>query len=203
MREAQQPGRVLAVSYHERDHLDQIRQTLLDVYAEIYAREIRTDPFFSLERFEERLHGHSSVTGWGCVLGEVDGQVVGYAYGYPLQRGSSWWRSLRTPVDEALTQETGDRTFGLCEIMVREPWRKTGIARTIHDELTSQRHEQRAALLVERAHPRVRALYERWGYSWFGEVLPFPDAPLYDAMVLPLSGNERKKDDTKPSGHPS
>jgi hypothetical protein len=68
----------------------------------------------------------------------------------------------------------------------REPWRKTGIARTIHDELLNHRGEERAALLVERAHPRVRALYEHWGYQWFGEILPFPDAPLYDAMIKPL-----------------
>ncbi|MBJ3805676.1 acetyltransferase [Streptomyces flavofungini] len=30
----------------------------------------------------------------------------------------------------------------------------------------------------------MRALYEGWGYEWFGEVLPFSDSPLYDALVL-------------------
>jgi GNAT superfamily N-acetyltransferase len=179
-------GSTLTVSHYGLDQLDQIRGTLLDVYAEVYAREIQADPFFSMERFDARLAGHTSVPGWGCTIGEVAGEVVGYAYGYPLRAGKSWWRGLRTPVADELTEETGHRTFGLAEIMVREPWRGTGIARTIHDELMSRRTEERAALLVERAHPRVRALYERWGYRWFGEVLPFPDAPVYDAMVLIL-----------------
>jgi hypothetical protein len=52
--------------------------------------------------------------------------------------------------------------------------------------LLAHRSEERAALLVERGHPRVRALYERWGYDLFGEILPFADAPLYDALIKPL-----------------
>lgn len=64
--------------------------------------------------------------------------------------------------------------------------RGTGAARRIHDELPRGRPEERVTLLVERDHPRVRALYESWGYEWFGEVLPFPDAPWHDAMVSEL-----------------
>lgn len=82
--------------------------------------------------------------------------------------------------------ETGSRTFALSELMVVEHVRGTGAAQQIHDELLRPRHEERATLLVERAHPRVRARYEEWGYQWLGEVMPFPNAPLYDAMVLPL-----------------
>jgi hypothetical protein len=69
---------------------------------------------------------------------------------------------------------------------VVEKVRGTGAARQIHDELLRGRPEERVTLLVERDHPKVRALYEAWGYEWFGELLPFPDAPLYDAMVLDL-----------------
>ena len=176
----------LALTHYQRGRLEEIWPTLIDVYAEVYAKEITEDPFFSIERFEDRLQGHTSAPHWEAVVGEADGQVVGYAYGYTLRAGKSWWTALRTPVDDSLTEETGSRTFGLAEIMVKVPWRKTGTARTIHDELISHRTEERAALLVERAHPRVRALYERWGYQWFGEILPFPDAPLYDAMIKPL-----------------
>lgn len=177
----------LTLMHYQRDRLDEIRSTLIEVYAEIYDKEIAADPFFSVERFEERLKGHTAAPNWEAVVGNVNGEVVGYAYGYALRAGKSWWTALRTPVeDDSLTDETGSRTFGLAEIMVKVPWRKTGTARAIHDELLSHRTEERAALLVERAHPRVRALYESWGYRWFGEVLPFPDAPVYDAMIKPL-----------------
>ncbi len=176
----------LALTHYHRDRLDEIWQTLIDVYAEIYAKEITENPFFSVERFVDRLEGHTKGANWEAVLGEVGSQVVGYAYGYTRRAGKSSWATLRTPLDESLIDETGSRTFTLNEIMVKAPWRKAGIAQTIHNELLSHRSEERAALLVERAHPRVRALYEHWGYQWFGEILPFPDAPLYDAMIKPL-----------------
>jgi GNAT superfamily N-acetyltransferase len=177
----------LTLTRYKTDRLDDIRSTLIDVYAEVYAREIAEDPFYSVERFEDRLKGHVAAPNWEAVVGEVDGEVVGYAYGYALRAGKSWWTALRTPVgDDSLTDETGSRTFGLAEIMVKAPWRGTGIARTIHDELLSHRTEERAALLVNPAHSRVLALYERWGYSKFGEIQPFPDSPRYNAMMKPL-----------------
>jgi hypothetical protein len=33
----------------------------------------------------------------------------------------------------------------------------------------------------------AQAAYARWGWRKAGEVKPFPDAPLYDAMILPLA----------------
>lgn len=177
----------LALVHYQRARLEEVWGNLVEVYTDVYAEEIAGDPFFSVGSFEERLHSHTSAPNWEAVVGEADGRIVGYAYGYTLRAGKSWWTALRTPVDdESLIEETGSRTFGLAEIMVREPWRKMGIARAIHDELLASRPEERVALLVERAHPRVRALYEEWGYRWLGEVLPFPDAPLYDAMIKPL-----------------
>ncbi|SDN66396.1 hypothetical protein [Actinacidiphila guanduensis] len=43
-----------------------------------------------------------------------------------------------------------------------------------------------APRLVEESHPKVRATYERWGYRTVGRLHPAPDAPHYQAMVLPL-----------------
>ncbi|MFF1416584.1 GNAT family N-acetyltransferase [Streptomyces sp. NPDC058280] len=177
---------VLTLSTYSGDHLPQIRHTLLDVYAEVYAREIAADPFFSVERFDERLTGHASGAGWTCVLGEVAGEPVGYAYGATVRPGG-WWGGLVTPADPDLIAEDGRRTLGLFEIMLRAPWRGQGIAHGIHDELMSQRSEERAALTVEQAHPKVRALYESWGYRKVGEIQPTDDSPLYDALLLDLA----------------
>jgi GNAT superfamily N-acetyltransferase len=176
---------VLTLSTYRDNHLPQIRQTLLDLYAEVYAKEIECDAFFSVERFDERLTGHASAPGWMCVLGDVEGDHVGYAYGATVRRGG-WWNGVQTPMDPELIREDGSRTFGLFEIMVRTPWRGQGIARGVHDELMSRRTEERAALTVEQAHPRVRAMYESWGYRKVGELKPFKDSPLYDAMLLDL-----------------
>jgi GNAT superfamily N-acetyltransferase len=174
----------LVLEHYLRSQFPDIRSIMVCLYREIYAEEL-SRPFFSLEEFEERLNHHTSVPGWECVLGTVNGEPIGYVYGYPL-RGSGDWRGLLTSVDPKLIEETGNRTFGLCEIMVRKPWRKTGAAFAIHEELIKHRPEDRVNLLVEKSHPRVRALYERWDYAWFGEMQPSPEGPVYDSMMRPL-----------------
>ncbi|MFI6011414.1 GNAT family N-acetyltransferase [Streptomyces sp. NPDC051243] len=163
--------------------LGDIRQQLLDVYAEIYADRLSED-FHSVERFDERLGWNTEVPGFAAVVGYVDDTPVGYAYGCTLQPTTRWWNGLRTPVPNGDATETGTRTFALSELMVIEKMRGAGVARQIHDELLRDRPEERVTLLVERNHPKVRVLYEAWGYEWFGEVVPFPDAPLYDALIL-------------------
>lgn len=163
--------------------LGDIRQQLLDVYAEIYADRL-SEEFHSVERFDERLGWNTEVPGFAAVVGYGDDTPVGYAYGCALQSTTRWWNGLRTPVPEGAIAETGTRTFALSELMVVEKVRGTGAALQIHDELLRDRPEERVTLLVERGHPKVRALYEAWGYEWFGEVVPFPDAPLYDALIL-------------------
>jgi GNAT superfamily N-acetyltransferase len=165
------------------EDLGDIRPQLLEVYAEIYADRL-SEEFHSVARFDERLGWNTEVPGFSAVVGYLEGAPIGYAFGCTLQDGTRWWNGLRTPVAEGATVETGARTFALSELMVVEKARGTGAARAIHDELLRGRPEERVTLLVERDHPRVRALYEGWGYVWFGEVLPFEDAPLYDAMVL-------------------
>jgi hypothetical protein len=42
-------------------------------------------------------------------------------------------------------------------------------------------------LAVESERPRVRALYERWGYRFVGVVQDAPEAPRYDILLLDRS----------------
>jgi ribosomal protein S18 acetylase RimI-like enzyme len=175
---------VITLSAYKSAHLPEIRTTLLGVYAEVWAKQAATDPFFSIERFDDRLSGHASGGDWTCVVGELGGETVGYAYG--RLDSVREWREVLSPVDPSVRDYGADGTFGLCEIMVRLPWRGKGVARGIHDELMRQRPERRASLLVDHERPKVRALYEKWGYRGVGEMQPYPDSPRYDALVLPL-----------------
>lgn len=165
--------------------LEDIRQQLLDVYAEVYAGRLHEE-FHSVERFDERLGWNTEVPGFAAAVGYERGQPVGYAFGRTLPTGTRWWNGLRTPVDASLLEETGGRTFALSELMVVEKLRGTGAAKELHDALLDGRPEERVTLLVEYDHPRVRARYEEWGYRTLGELQPFEDAPLYGAMVLDL-----------------
>lgn len=176
---------VLAVARYGRADYTGIRQQLLEVFAEVYAEEAEADAFFSLPRFADRLDRHASHKRWSCAVGEIGREVVGYAYGRP--DSAEEWQSMTDVVDPGVHQYGCDGdTFGLCEIMVRRPWRGAGIARTIHDELMRDRPEPRASLLVESDHVRVRETYGRWGYRRVASSQPFPDSPRYEAMVLEL-----------------
>lgn len=175
----------LTVRRYGAGQLEEVRPELLRVYAEVYADRLHEE-FHSVERFAERLGWSAEVPGFAVAVGHRDGAAVGYAFGCVLQPGTNWWKGLRGPVPGSEVTETGTRTFALSELMVVEAARGTGAAREIHDALLARRGEERVTLLVEREHPRVRARYEGWGYRWFGEIVPFTDAPVYDAMVLPL-----------------
>ncbi|WP_329020833.1 GNAT family N-acetyltransferase [Streptomyces sp. NBC_01601] len=168
------------------DQLEQIRPTLVALYAEVYAADIEKDEFFSVERFVERLAGHAR-TGWEAVVAYEGGEAAGYAYASALSANTGWWVNMLEPLPEEETRENGERTMALYELMVRAPWRKTGLAERIHEELLTGRAEERVTLLVDPEHPKVKALYESWGYRDIGGQQPFPDAPIYATMVRPLA----------------
>jgi hypothetical protein len=73
----------------------------------------------------------------------------------------------------------------LKEIMVRVPWRGTGIARRIHDELLSGRAEEQVSLLVNplAGDGKVKGLYESWGYREISAQQPAADGPVLAAML--------------------
>ncbi|MGW0755462.1 N-acetyltransferase family protein [Streptomyces sp. NPDC002814] len=159
-----------------------IRGLLLDVHDEVY--EGSDDPLAGREEFAKFVDHWSAREGFACVVGYDQGEPVGYAYGAPLSTATTWWAKVTPPLPGEFTAETGTRTFALSELMVRARWRGTGAAKTIHDELLRWRGEERVTLLVHKAHGKVRALYEGWGYRTVGETVPFEGAPKLCAMVL-------------------
>lgn len=163
--------------------LDYIRRVLVDLYLELYA-DNRDSPFFSRERFIERLNDHAG-PGWETVIAFDQGEPSGYAYGCPLPPDTVWWEGVEPTPPPSLAAESGRRTFALLQLMVKPEWRGTGIARRLHDELLKGRFEERVTLLVEQDHPRVGALYERWGYASVASSRPYADGPLYDLMLRP------------------
>lgn len=49
--------------------------------------------------------------------------------------------------------------------------------------MIEDRPEALAVLLVDPDHPKVRALYEVWGYRIVGNRQPFPDSPNFAVML--------------------
>lgn len=180
------PAESVTLTRYGLEELSAIRPVLLEVYEEVYAAEIVQDEFFSVPRFADRLEGHASRPGWEAVVAYDGNEVTGYAYASPLPEGSRWWAGMLDPLPEEETRENGKRTLALFELMVRAPWRKTGVSHQVHEKLLAGRREERVTLLVEPEHPKVKALYEQWGYRHIGDQKPFDDSPVYASMVRPL-----------------
>jgi ribosomal protein S18 acetylase RimI-like enzyme len=70
--------------------------------------------------------------------------------------------------------------------MVVPAWQRRGVAHALHDELLGRRPEERATLLVREDNTSAQQAYARWGWQKAGKLRPYPDAPHYDALILPL-----------------
>jgi GNAT superfamily N-acetyltransferase len=165
--------------------LHQLREPLMDVYRDAYADKL-DHPFFTEARMWERLEAYATRDGFTLVLAYEGGELVGYALGNTFMAGSRWGQGMITDVAPALLVEDGKRTFGFNYIMVRHTYRRRGIAKALHDKLIASRHEVRACLLVLPENVAARSAYLTWGWYKIGDLRPFDDAPVYDAMLLDL-----------------
>jgi ribosomal protein S18 acetylase RimI-like enzyme len=165
-------------------------EEILDsVVAPVYAAshiDVIANPFYSAERFVERVRGYLRAPGFELVAAYVDNEPIGQAFGYALPPNARWWEGLTTPMTEGFTVETGDRTFALNELMVVPDRQRMGVAHALHDDLLNGRQEQRATLLVREDNASAQQAYIRWGWEKVGKLRPYPDAPHFDAMILPL-----------------
>jgi ribosomal protein S18 acetylase RimI-like enzyme len=175
----------LELQHYDTEQARGIFDALVEVYLEVYADD--DDEFFGEDRYRRQLDSHMAGPGFELVSARLDGELVGYVYGYTLPAAARWWRGLLTEVAPDVVTETGSRTFALCEVMVRSAWRGTGAGHALHDELLRGRAEERATLLVEPENP-ARDIYLHWGWEKVGQVRPsWEGAPTYDALILPLS----------------
>ncbi|MFL6141078.1 MAG: GNAT family N-acetyltransferase [Labedaea sp.] len=164
------------------------KDELLAVYREVYAERLN-NPFFYPDRFWQRLESYASRDGFRLVTAHVDGKLVGFTLGEPLSANTGWWRGFTGDIDPDLLRETGTRTFGINELQVRPSWRRRGYATVLSNALLEDRPEERATLLVRAENLPAYTAYQSWGFRVIGQVQPFDDSPLYEAMMKELGGS--------------
>jgi GNAT superfamily N-acetyltransferase len=173
-------------THHDQESAEKILDTVIvEVYEASHA-DVIADPFYSADRFAERVRGYMRAPGFEIVIAYIDGVAVGQTFGYALPVNARWWQGLTTAVPDGFTTETGTRTFALNELMVVPEWQGKGVAHALHDELLSGRAEERATLLVRDNNAPAQTAYARWGWQKAGKLRPYPDAPHFDALVLQL-----------------
>lgn len=178
---------VITYAIHDAASASGLLDTVIVAIYEATHADLLSNPFYSTPRFTERVRGYLKAPGFGLAIATAYEVPAGLAFGYALQPAAAWWDGLITPVPEGFTTETGRRTFALCEIMTDPRWQRQGIARALHDRLLASRREERATLLVRRDNEAAHAAYATWGWRKSGLLQPYPDAPVYDALVLPLA----------------
>jgi ribosomal protein S18 acetylase RimI-like enzyme len=176
----------LKFSHHDASTTEAIVDTVVGPVYEASHADVIADPFYSAERFIERVLGYMKAPGFALVAAYSDGTAIGLAFGYALPVNARWWQGLTTPVPDGFTDETGRRTFALNELMVTPEWQGRGVAHGLHDELLGGRDEERVTLLVREDNSSAQTAYARWGWQKIGKLRPYPDSPHFDAMVLPL-----------------
>lgn len=174
----------LVLARHGAGAVPGLRDDLVDVHTDARA-ELLDQPFYTAQRFAERLDNYATDPTFSLVTGWVGQLLVGYAFGGTLSANTRWWTGLRDAVDPDVTRETGSRTFAFREILVRKAYQRRGYAHQLHDALLADRPEDRATLLVRQDNPAGR-LYLRWGWQVVGTMQPFPDAPIMNVMVREL-----------------
>jgi len=157
----------------------------IDLYAEVYGvPPYAGDPFFSVDRYAERLADTMAMRGFEVVTATVDDPLVGVGHGVTLPRDVAWWQNIKDSQPTHLVEaaESGN-IFWLRELQVRKVHRNMGIGRELHDYLRAGRSEAVTAMTVIVDSEPARSAYLRWGYKIIGQIRHAPESPLYDAMV--------------------
>ena len=119
--------------------------------------------------------------------------MVGYGFGSPRDKTQDIWDEVREALPDVPIPERPEPVYIFRELAVDPPWQRHGFGRLLHDALLEDRSEQLAHLLVRPDNVAARAAYVSWGWRKIGEMQPFSDAPVMDAMVLRLGQGHKNR----------
>ena len=161
--------------------------TVSDLYAAAFFPPPHNQGPIELGRMVDAWPRRLQTPGFRLVIAEHEGKAVGCAYGHQLRSDTTWWNNTLEPLPLEITTEREGRTLAVIDMMVRDAYRRRGIAEALHLHLLAGRSEERATLLVDPANGSARAAYHKWGYEPVGEIQPFPDSPKFEAMIKALT----------------
>lgn len=162
----------------------------LDVVSELYAEVYAEAPYYEgsadVEDFRSGWPRRVDQPNFRLVIAHRMGEPVGFGFGHELRVQTRWWDGALAALPDKITTEWLGRTFAIIELAVRRPYRRRGVARQLHTHLTAGLSEERMTLLVRPDAPAPQRAYLSWGYQQVGQIQPFPDGPVYDAMIKSL-----------------
>ncbi|MGD9532126.1 MAG: GNAT family N-acetyltransferase [Pseudonocardia sp.] len=176
----------ISLTVHRQGTADVHAAEVRDIYGAVYSEPPYCEGPDDVADFARTWPRRQAQPGFRLVMAWHEGTAIGFTFGHELGVRTPWWDGLQGDVSPGLTEEHEGRTFAVIELAVLKPFRRHGIAHELHTHLLAGLPQQRATLLVRPdAEPAQRA-YRSWGYQYVGRLQPYPDAPVYDAMVLEL-----------------
>ncbi|MFF5085473.1 GNAT family N-acetyltransferase [Actinoplanes sp. NPDC000266] len=157
-------------------------QELASIYTEVYAEPpYNSGPLWSAQSFTARTVRQTARDGFSFVAAQQDGELAGFSFGLTFGKGKWWSGTASQPPEGILNAEK----FAVIELVVRKDWRGSGIGRSLLRQLLAGRSEEYAILTAVPEAP-ARKIYSRWGWLRTGTAHHAPDAPIMDALLLPL-----------------
>ena len=157
-------------------------------YEEVYADALHL-PDHQDPTFAERLGFSARKEGFRLTACHVDGALAGFAYGYSLPATTGWWDGF-TPLPgvdaDEITREYPGRTFAMCEALIFERFRGSGVVERAFPLLIQNRPEERAASLVAETNAHALDLVLRNGWTHVGDIEPHPGWRRHHALLMPL-----------------
>lgn len=175
------------IERHDAAGTRAISEELAALFVEVFDTPERAgDPFFGREKFLERLWAYTERQGYELAAVRRNGELAGYMSGYDLPPNTGWWSTVTPPLADEFTTETGDRTFAINELAVREKFRRSGLGSQLVDELLGARAEERATFCTEPHNQLLQQLARRSGWSYVGDQQPFANGPILQTYVKEL-----------------
>lgn len=166
------------------EHVDQLGQ--------LYESDFVEPPLqgtygFSKERFRKMLveqyikkPNFTAVTLWG------DDQLIGFVTGNSLVAETQWWNGVKEPLPPRFTEENGERTASLKDIVIKRSLRGQGFASLIHGIFLRERREERVTLLSSPERQPAYSILQHWGYRKVGTTGAVEDRGVMEVFIRPI-----------------
>lgn len=163
---------------------DNHRQRLADLHAHAYRQELGEEQECgSRADFLHRLADDTRRPGFDMVFAARE-NLVGCAYGFPVDRDGTWWQGLLAGLPPGIGQLTASgNVFAIAELMVHPRFQRRGVGRSLHHELLTGLPPTLGAALVNPADLPAWAALRSWGWQDIGEVRTEPGAPVRHALI--------------------
>lgn len=132
---------------------------IANIYREAFDHTDEATARFAKD-FVRRMEKDKGAT---CLVGEIDGEILGFLYGYALRPQDPWPQQIAGAMEEAGHLEWFEDAFDLAEIEVDPAVHGQGLGSAMLDTQLDTMRQSRALLATHPDNP-ARALYRRKGF---------------------------------------